>query len=245
MWQRWNGTSHVFEKSDDNGSSWAPLPLSAATITEGILAVARLPSTVAYTNVANIFTASEGNLILQPSNPNTIATWQFVNAGGGLNWIGTDNNVGGAFSSGAFGMTMYGGAPAGITLRANSGPIIFKAGGSVESGRFDTAGVLTASFGLAYNRGTISGPHATPVGLFTLGSTDQVALYLVRVGIGTSSHDALNYGAFATIAVEGNSARLVANNTSTVVIALSGMTVTGQQSSGGTSNIKWVALKIV
>jgi len=59
MWQRWNGTSHVFEKSDDNGSSWAPLPLSAATITEGILASARLPSNVAFKDAANVFTGHQ------------------------------------------------------------------------------------------------------------------------------------------------------------------------------------------
>jgi hypothetical protein len=65
MWQRWNGTSHVFEKSDDNGSSWAPLPLSALTITEGTLPAARLPSTVAMRDASNMFTA--GPQILNPS----------------------------------------------------------------------------------------------------------------------------------------------------------------------------------
>lgn len=55
MWQRWNGTSHVFEKSDDNGSSWAPLPLSALTITEGTLPAARLPASVIRSDLANTF----------------------------------------------------------------------------------------------------------------------------------------------------------------------------------------------
>jgi len=55
MWQRWNGTSHVFEKSDDNGSSWAPLPLSAATITEGVLSDSRLSGNIPRTNIANTF----------------------------------------------------------------------------------------------------------------------------------------------------------------------------------------------
>lgn len=56
MWQRWNGTSHIFEKSDDNGSSWAPLPLNAATVNEGLLSVARMASLL---NTANNWTADQ------------------------------------------------------------------------------------------------------------------------------------------------------------------------------------------
>ena len=56
MWQRWNGTSHIFEKSDDNGSSWAPLPLNAATVNEGQLPVARLGN---FLNTPNVWTADQ------------------------------------------------------------------------------------------------------------------------------------------------------------------------------------------
>jgi hypothetical protein len=67
MWQRWNGTSHIFEKSDDNGSTWAPLPLNAATINEGVLALARIPvlgkpqqdPQTAYRNIDNSFTSGQ------------------------------------------------------------------------------------------------------------------------------------------------------------------------------------------
>lgn len=44
MWQRWNQSTHIFEKSDDNGAIWVPLPLSSAILTEGIVNPDRLGS---------------------------------------------------------------------------------------------------------------------------------------------------------------------------------------------------------
>jgi len=35
MWQRWNGTTKIFEKSSDNGVVWTPLGLDAAILTQG------------------------------------------------------------------------------------------------------------------------------------------------------------------------------------------------------------------
>lgn len=65
MWQRYNITSHIFELSSNNGASWAPMPLSAAAITEGVFAPARipvltsgyLPANVAYRDIDNNFVA--------------------------------------------------------------------------------------------------------------------------------------------------------------------------------------------
>jgi len=37
MWKRWNQTSHVWERSVDNGLHWDPLPINAASINEGTL----------------------------------------------------------------------------------------------------------------------------------------------------------------------------------------------------------------
>lgn len=67
MWQRYNGTTKIFERSDDNGGSWAPLDLDAAIITQGTFALARipvltsakLPANVAYVDVANTFTLNQ------------------------------------------------------------------------------------------------------------------------------------------------------------------------------------------
>lgn len=42
MWERWNSTTHIFEKSSDDGAIWTPLNLDGAVITEGLVAVARL-----------------------------------------------------------------------------------------------------------------------------------------------------------------------------------------------------------
>jgi hypothetical protein len=72
MWQRWNQSTHIFEKSTDNGSSWSPLGLNASIITEGVMDPARLPpvtplpANIAYTHVNNYFvpqTLQSGNII--------------------------------------------------------------------------------------------------------------------------------------------------------------------------------------
>lgn len=59
MWQRWNQTTHIFEKSDTDGASWVPLPLSGSVITEGTVADARLSSNIPLKNAANVFTEDQ------------------------------------------------------------------------------------------------------------------------------------------------------------------------------------------
>jgi len=49
MWQRWNQSTHIFEKSDDDGVSWVPLPLNASVLTEGTLDQGRLTNWTSYT----------------------------------------------------------------------------------------------------------------------------------------------------------------------------------------------------
>ena len=56
QWIRWNQISHIFEYSTDNGSSFNPLPLNAATITEGAIPDAVLSPNVVMENVANVMT---------------------------------------------------------------------------------------------------------------------------------------------------------------------------------------------
>lgn len=60
MWERWNQSTKIFEKSTNNGASWTPLGLDASIITQGVLDPARvpagsLPPNVAYTNIQNTF----------------------------------------------------------------------------------------------------------------------------------------------------------------------------------------------
>lgn len=59
MWQRWNGTTNIFEKSTDNGATWAALPLDGAIITVGTVVDARLSSNIPLKNGANTFTANQ------------------------------------------------------------------------------------------------------------------------------------------------------------------------------------------
>lgn len=208
MWQRWNGTTKIFEKSSDNGVVWTPLGLDGSIITQGRISLIDRFSANAADGV------SDNNYVADIRNNESTPGRSF----GLFVHAGTNENDSTFF------------------LRNVSGLDLFRVSG---------VGVVTNTAGGASRRGSVGSNTGVPTALFTMDSGDQVALYLVRCGIGTSSMDATNYGAFATIAVEGNSARIVANNTSTVAISLSGLTVLGSQSSGSTVALKWAAIKIV
>lgn len=86
MWQRWNQTTHIFEKSTDNGVVWTPLGLNASIITEGVMDPARLPpvaplpANIAYNNINNNFVAQtigSGSIF---NGANMLTT--YVDAGG-------------------------------------------------------------------------------------------------------------------------------------------------------------------
>jgi len=68
MWQRYNQTTHIFEKSVDDGVVWTPLGLNASIITEGVMDPARLPPATppspytALTNVDNPWTVAQQKL---------------------------------------------------------------------------------------------------------------------------------------------------------------------------------------
>lgn len=63
MWQRWNSSTHIFEKSSDNGAVWTPLGLSADIITEGALTKARQHAQTAYKDEINVFGSTGGRAI--------------------------------------------------------------------------------------------------------------------------------------------------------------------------------------
>jgi hypothetical protein len=84
MWKRWHPTTHIWERSSDNGATWSPLPLNAASINEGVISAARLPPYIAYANVNNNFASysaaqsfASGNYIMGP-NMHT----EYVDSGG-------------------------------------------------------------------------------------------------------------------------------------------------------------------
>jgi hypothetical protein len=97
MWMRWNQTTHIFEKSDNNGSSWVPLALDASIITEGALAKARHHAQTAFKDealtLAAALTLTAGQLVFPATqnasgNANTLddyeeASWTPVLGGAG------------------------------------------------------------------------------------------------------------------------------------------------------------------
>jgi len=68
QWIRWNNTTHIFEYSTDNGTSFAPLPLNASILTEGSIPDNRLSSNVVLEDVANVFT-SQAPISINHNNP--------------------------------------------------------------------------------------------------------------------------------------------------------------------------------
>jgi hypothetical protein len=96
MWQRWNQTSHIFEKSVDNGASWTPLPLSASIITEGTIPIARQWPTTAYTDVSNVFTLNNtfNQSIFTNANPLDVGNWAY--------WTPTITGAGFVLGNGSF-----------------------------------------------------------------------------------------------------------------------------------------------
>jgi hypothetical protein len=197
------------------------------TITEGLLADARIPLTIPRLSGPNVFLYG---LTVQGNDPGN----SFVAVRNQL----SSNSGGYRITAGAVGLGQDG-----LTIHhVGNNVILFTL---TPVGALTPAGLITAPAGIGTIRGSYAAPHAAWTSIFLMDSTDQVALYLVRVGLGTSSNDALNYGAFATVAVEGTSARIVSNDTSTVQIQLAGLYIQARQSAGGTATVRWLVLKIV
>lgn len=64
MWIRYNPALKYYEYSNNNGSTWAQLPMSAASITEGSIP---LPPNVAYTNINNSFSVNQSIVSSDPT----------------------------------------------------------------------------------------------------------------------------------------------------------------------------------
>ncbi len=98
MWQRYNVTSKIFEKSVDNGANWTPLGLNASIITEGNLAPARQWISTAYTDNTNIFAVRQeinDHLILRDNTQAVDArVWRILNSAGNFYVQSTTDNIG-------------------------------------------------------------------------------------------------------------------------------------------------------
>lgn len=78
MWQRWNQSSHIFEKSTDNGGSWTPLGLNASIITEGTIADTRLPSNLARMDQPNNTNFIISGSFFESSRSQPLGYWQDI-----------------------------------------------------------------------------------------------------------------------------------------------------------------------
>jgi len=96
-----------------------------------------------------------------------------------------------------------------------------------------TSGVVTAN-------GSTASTTAVAVTIFSVSPRGRYEIYAdINAG------DAFYYAAFATVVMDGSSARIVANNTSNLVLSLSGSNVQATQVSGADQTIRWGYLKIV
>ena len=127
------------------------------------------------------------------------------------------------------------------TYAVDSG-LVHLAGVETISGTKTFSATLTAAkFQTATT--SVSAPSATPTTIFTI-PNGAVSMYLVSANIG-SVGDAANYSAFAIIAADGATARIVSGtNAPLQTITLSGLNVQSTQSSGATRAINLTATKI-
>ena len=101
-------------------------------------------------------------------------------------------------------------------------------------------GIQTFSSGVATASGSTASTTAVAVTLFAVSPRGRYEIYAdINAG------DAFYYAAFATVVMDGSSARIVANNTSNLLLTLSGTNVQGTQVSGSNQTIRWGYLKIV
>jgi hypothetical protein len=101
-------------------------------------------------------------------------------------------------------------------------------------------GIQTFSSGVATASGSTASTTAVAVTLFAVSPRGRYEIYA-----DINANDATYYAAFATVVMDGSSARIVANNTTNLLLTLSGTNVQGTQVSGADQTIRWGYLKIV
>lgn len=160
--------------------------------------------------------------------------------------LGTVANAAGFAARGSAGLSLLATHAAGVIRFVTGGFAIrgiIHASGGLSWGSVTDPGAdkLSVSGGVSTIRGTVSGPNATPATLFTAAA--GVGQYLVSAGLNVNV--APSYAAFATVAIDGTDARIVANNGTLLTLSVAaGRVVQATQSSGGTQTIVWVALRV-
>lgn len=195
MWQRYNGTSKIFEVSTDDGGSWLPLDLDAAIITQGEFDVARIPdldaaiittgtfakavqhAQTAYKDAANVFSvaANEFQELLLVDKGLTFPGTQVPSAGAN----DLDDYEEGTWTP----SLKFGGNAVGMTY-------------ATQTGRYTKAGrlvVLEGSITLTAKGSSVGAPTVTGIP-FSPGVTGATCTLDSAVGV-----SALTAGLFAVI----------------------------------------------
>jgi hypothetical protein len=101
--------------------------------------------------------------------------------------------------------------------------------------------VLTASAGTRTLFGTVSANHATATTILTVPAAAGLHIVFATVA---GSGSAANYTAFATVLVEGATARIATNDGALLTLTLSGLNVQATQSSGVSQTVTYRSLRI-
>jgi hypothetical protein len=123
---------------------------------------------------------------------------------------------------------------AGLTI---TGPTVTWSGNPTHSGTHTFSGNVTLSGGAKTASGVTSAATGAATTLFAV---NNPGLYLVFADV--SSSDAANFTAFAYVLTDtsGTGTRIVSgSNGGLLTLTLSGQSLQGTQSSGGTANINW------
>jgi hypothetical protein len=227
MWQRWNSTTKIFEKSGDNGASWTPLGLDASIITQGVMDPARLPPyppvvtippNIAFTNVENEFLGPEQTLKTLAFN---YAQWLSRDMTGPNEWGA--GSIGGNYSINEYGVA------AALTLAKATGNANFR--GRVVTG----VGFASIEGSALVASGTAEGVFAFPNGL---------GAYLVYYFI--DANDPVNYAGLCVVFTDGPAARLAILSAGNLIApALVGLTLRIQQTSGVTLTVNARGIRIL
>ena len=113
---------------------------------------------------------------------------------------------------------------------------------STGSGSISTSGIVTGSIHRT-TTGSVSVTFGTPATLYTFPTISDTAMYLVSAA--RYANDATNFSAYAVVATDLNTGRLVSNTGSTgVTLSLSGLVLTVTNGSGGTYPVAYTITRI-
>jgi hypothetical protein len=113
---------------------------------------------------------------------------------------------------------------------------------STGSGSISTSGVITGTIHRT-TTGSVNVTFGTPATLYTFPTIGDTAMYLVSAA--RYSNDAANWSAFAVVATDFNTGRLISNTGATgMTLSLSGLVLTVTNAGGGTVSVAYTITRI-